>query len=503
MFQLKFKMDKLKIYLDLDRSQQYNFTYSLLLQEYIYALAHDRNFKNRSIFFENKFSLLIVKRLIIQIYCHNFDIYFYNYFIKHKIAGYAPIFYSTHILEGFLVILEIPFYFKLRAYNKKNKIIKYLNLQSIHSIFPFLEDNLQHLTFVLDLLIYHPIHIEIFILIIKDWIKDTSVLHLLRSFFYESRTGCNFINFSKYTFYYSKIKQGLFLLLYNFYVFEYESIFVFLRNQSSNLGSIAYKTFIEQIYFYKKIEFKILKEKKSILWALKYPLLHYVRYKEIFIIASKREFFFTNKLKFYLIHFWQSYFYVWFNPKRININKLSNHSFLFIGYISSVRLYSSIVQVQMIDNSFINNKSLKKFETLMPINTMIKSFYKSRLCNILGHPTSKLAWAELSDSAILNQFRLIYRNISHYYSGSLKKQSLYRIKYILRLSCARTLAFKHKSTVRAFIKKLGLRLFESFFIEESQFFYLILSKNYLTSINLYKKHIWYFDIIAIYELADI
>nr|YP_009413606.1 maturase K [Monotropa uniflora]ASN78964.1 maturase K [Monotropa uniflora] len=501
MLQLKFKMDKFKIYLDLDRSQQYNFTYSLLFQEYIYALAHDRNFKNRSLFFSKKFSLLIVKRLIIQIYCHNFYISFYNYFIKHKIAGYVQIFYYTHILEGFLVILEIPFYLKLLAYNKKNKIIKYLNLQSIHSIFPFLEDNLPHLTFVLDLLIYHPIHIEIFILIIKDWIKDTSVLHLLRSFFYKSRTGFNFKTLSKYTFFYSKRKQGLFLLLYNFYVFEYESIFVFLRNQSSNLRSIAYKNFIEQIYFYKKIELKILK-KKSILWLFKDTLLHYVRYKEIIIIASKGGLFFTNKWKLYLIHFWQCHFYVWFNPKRININNLSTHSFIFIGYISSVRLYSSIIQSQMIDNSFINSKSLKKFETLIPINTMIKSFYKSRLCNLLGHPMSKLAWAELSDSVIINQFSLIYRNISHYYSGSFKKKSLYQIKYILKLSCARTLAFKHKSTVRAFINKLGLRLFESFFIEESQFLYLILSKNYLISTNLYKKHIWYFDIISIYELVD-
>jgi len=61
-------MEEFKRYLELDRSQQHDFIYPLIFQEYIYALAHDRGL-NRSIVFQNadydnKFSLLIVKRLI-------------------------------------------------------------------------------------------------------------------------------------------------------------------------------------------------------------------------------------------------------------------------------------------------------------------------------------------------------------------------------------------------------------------------------------------------------
>nr|QRW36801.1 maturase K [Monotropa uniflora] len=501
-------MDKLKLYLYLNIYQQDNLIYPLLLQEYIYALVHDRNFKNGSIFFENiffenEYSLLIIKRLITQIYHHNFYISFFHYFLKQKIIGYVPIYYSKNIWEGFVVIVEIIFYLRLLAFIEKNKIVKYLNLQSIHSIFPFLEDNFKHLTYVLDLLISHPIHIEVFIGILRYWLKDTSVLHLLRSFFHEYSTVFNFIIFNKYNFYLKKKKQRLLLLLYNVYVFEYESIFFFLRNQSYNLGSIAYKNFSERIYFYQKIELEIFNKKmKSILWTLKDPLMHYVGYKEIFIIASKSNFFFMNKWKFYMIHFWQSYFYVWFNIKRININKLSNHSFNFIGYLASFSLDSSIIEVNMIENSFITRKSFNKFETLIPINPLIQSLYKSGFCNSFSNPTSKLAWIKLADSTILNQFSYIYRNIFHYHSGSLEKKKLYLIKYILKLSCARTLTFKHKSTVNTFIKKVGLQLFESFFMEESQFLYLIFSKNYLTSGELYKNKIWYLDIIAIHELSD-
>ena len=103
---------------------------------------------------------------------------------------------------------------------------------------------------------------------------------------------------------------------------------------------------------------------------------------------------------------------------------------------------------------------------------------------------------------IRDRFGRIYRNLSHYHSGSLKKTSLYRIKYILRLSCARTLARKHKSTVRAFLKRLGSELLEEFFTEEEQVFYLTFQKTYSTSQGLSRGRIWYLDIICINDLAN-
>lgn len=84
----------------------------------------------------------------------------------------------------------------------------------------------------------------------------------------------------------------------------------------------------------------------------------------------------------------------------------------------------------------------------------------------------------------------------------LKKKSLYRIKYILRLSCARTLARKHKSTVRAFLKRLGSELLEEFFTEEEQVLSLIFPRTSSPSRRLYRKQIWYLDIIRINDLAN-
>nr|ANY98914.1 maturase K [Xylococcus bicolor] len=504
-------MEEFKRDLELDRSQQHDFIYPLIFQEYIYALAHDRGL-NRSIFLENtgydnKSSLLIVKRLIIhlitQTYQQNHFLFSANDSNQKKIVGYNTNFYSQMIFEGFAVVVEIPFSLRLLSSLEGKEIVKSQNCQSIHSIFPFLEDKFSHLNYVLDILIPHPIHLEILVQTLRYWVKDASSLHLLRFFLHAYHNWNSLMTQKKSSFSFSKRNKRLFLFLYNFHVCEYESIFVFLRNQSSHLRSISSETFLERIYFYRKIELEVFtKDFKAILWVFKDPFLHYVRYQGKSTLASKGTSLLMNKWKYYLVKFWQCYFYMWSQPRRIHINQLSNDSLDFLGYLSSVRLNPLMVRSQMLENSFIIGNAFKKFDTLVPIIPMIGSLSKAKFCNVLGHPMSKSVWADLSDSDIIDRFGRIYRNLSHYHSGSLNKMSLYRVKYILRLSCARTLARKHKSTVRAFLKRLGVGLLEEFFTEEEQIFYLTFPKASSSSGELYRRRIWYLDIICINELAN-
>lgn len=193
---------------------------------------------------------------------------------------------------------------------------------------------------------------------------------------------------------------------------------------------------------------------------------------------------------------------MWSQPERIHINQLSNKSLDFLGYLSSVQLKRSRVRSEMLENVFLIGNDIKKFGTIVPIIPLIRSLSKAKFCDLLGHPISKPAWADLSDSDIIHRFGHIYRNISHYHSGCSKKKSLYQIKYILRLSCARTLARKHKRTVRAFLKRLGSEFLEEFFTEEEHVFSLIFQKVYSTWPGFYKRPIWYLDITSINDLIN-
>nr|QNO33948.1 maturase K [Paeonia delavayi] len=494
-------MEKSQGYLELDKSWRHDFLYPLIFQEYIYALAHEQGL-NRSILLENtdhdnKYSSLIVKRLITRMQQQNHFLIFDNDSNKNPFWKHNNNLYSQTISEGFVIIVEIPFSPRfVDSLEEKKKILKSNNLRSIHSIFPFLEDKFLHLNFVSNILIPYPIHLEIVVQSLRYRVKDASSLHLLRFFLFT-------LNKSISSF--SKRNPQLFLFLYNSHVYEYESTFLFLRNKTSHLRSTSSGAFLERIFFYGKIKHLIevfANDFQAILWLFKDPFMHYVRYQGKSILASKRTSLRMNKWKYYLINFWQCQFYVWSQPGRVSINQLSNHSLDFLGYLSSVRLNSLAVRSQMLENSFLTDNAIKKFDIIVLLIPLIGSLAKAKFCNVLGHPLSKPARADSSDSDIIERFVRICRNLSHYHSGSSKKKSLYRIKYILRLSCARTLARKHKTAVRSFLKRLGSELLEEFLTEDGQVISLIFPRTSSTSWRLYRGGIWYLDITCINDLAN-
>nr|QJT99009.1 maturase K [Magnolia odora]UOK12442.1 maturase K [Magnolia odora] len=505
-------MEELQGYLEIDRSRQQHFLYPLLFQEYIYALAHDHGL-NGSIFYEpmenfgydNKSSSLIVKRLITRMHQQNHLILSVNDSNESIFVGHNKNFSFQMVSEGFAVIMEIPFSLRLVSSLEEKEIAKSHNSRSIHSIFPFFEDKLSHLNHVSDILIPHPIHLEILVQTLHCWIQDAPSLHLLRFFLHEYRNSNSLITPKKSISLFSKENQRFFLLLYNSHVYECESVLVFLRKQSSHLRSTSSGTFLERTHFYGKIEHLVVvlrNDFQKTLWLFKDPFMHYARYQGKSILASKGTHLLMKKWKSHLVHFWQCHFYLWSLPDRIHINQLYNHFLYFLGYLSSVRLNTSVVRIQMLENSFLIDTSINKFETLVPIIPLIGSVAKAKFCNVSGHPISKSVRADSSDSDIINRFGRIYRNLSHYHSGSSKKQTLYRIKYILRLSCARTLARKHKSTVRAFLKRLGSEFLEEFLTEEEQVLSLIFQRTSSPSYRSHRERIWYLDIIRINDLAN-
>nr|ARS01610.1 maturase K [Chamaecrista polystachya] len=499
-------MEEFQVYLELDRSRQYDFLYPLIFREYIYALAYDHGLNSsilvENLGYDNKSSLLIVKRLITRMYQQNHLIISANDSNKNPFWGYNKNLYSQIISEGFAVSVEIPFSLQLISSLEEAEIVKSYNLRSIHSIFPFFEEKFPYFNYVSDVRIPYPIHLEILVQTLRYWVKDASSFHLLRLFLYEYWNWNSLITPKKWISTFSKRNPRLFLFLYHFYVCEYESIFLFLRNKSSYLRLTSSGVLFERIYFYAKIEHFVEvfdKDFLSTLWFFKDPFIHYVRYQGKSILASKNTPFLMNKWKYYLIHLWQCHFYVWSQPGKIHINQLSEHSFDFLGYFSNVRLNPSVVRSQMLENSFRIENVMKKLDTIIPIIPLIRSLAKAKFCNVLGHPISKPVWADSSDFDIIDLFLRRCRNLSHYYNGSSTKKSLYRIKYILRLSCIKTLARKHKSTVRVFLKRLGSELLEEFFTEEKEILSLIFPRASSTLRRLYRVRIWYLDIFDFHQ----
>ncbi|KAL2905302.1 maturase K, partial [Bienertia sinuspersici] len=183
-----------------------------------------------------------------------------------------------------------------------------------NKIITFLEDKFLHLNYVLDILIPYPAHLEILVQTLRYWLKDASSLHLLRFFFYEYCNWNSLITLKEFISFLKKRNQRLFFFLYNFHVCEYESLFVFLRNQSSYLRSTSFRALLERIHFYGKVKYLVKRFTKDfgvILWLFKEPFPHYVRYQKKCILSSKGMSLLMHKWKDYLIYFWQCHFSVW------------------------------------------------------------------------------------------------------------------------------------------------------------------------------------------------
>nr|AAQ91968.1 maturase-like protein [Isotropis foliosa] len=505
-------MEEYQVSLELDRSHQQDFLYPLIFREYIYGLAYGHHFTRyifvENIGYDNKSSLRIVKRLITRMYQRNPLIILVNDLKKNTFVGYNKNLYSQIISGGVSVIVEIPFSIQLSSSFEEAKIVNsYNNFRSIHSTFAFFEDKFTYLNYVSEIRLPYPIHLEISVQTLRYWVKDTSLFHLLRFFLYEYCNWNGSLSTQKKSIsIFSKSNTRFFLFLYNLYVWEYEYIFLFLRKKSSQLRLKAFRVLFERIYFYAKIEHLveiITKYFSSILSFFKDPFIHYVRYQGKSILAAKNSSLLMNKWRYYFIHLWQCHFDVWSQPGTIHLNQLDKHSFHFLGYFSNVGLNLSAVRNPMLQNSFLIKNCIKKLDTIVPILPLIRSLAKAKFCNILGHPISKPVWADSSDFYILDRFLRVYRNLSHYYNGSSKKKSLYQIKYILRLSCVKTLARKHKSTERAFLKKLGSEeLLEEFFTEEEEILSLRFPRGSSTLRGLYRGGIWYLDILFTNDLVN-
>jgi hypothetical protein len=135
---------------------------------------------------------------------------------------------------------------------------------------------------VADVLIPYPIHLEILVQTLRYRVKDASSLHLLRFFLHEYSNGNILIIPNKSISIFSKSNSRLLLFLYNSYICEYESVFLFLRNQSSHLRLTSSGVLFERIYLHRKMEDLVevfVNDFRGILCFLKDPFIHYVRYQ--------------------------------------------------------------------------------------------------------------------------------------------------------------------------------------------------------------------------------
>lgn len=140
-------------------------------------------------------------------------------------------------------------------------------------------------------------------------------------------------------------------------------------------------------------------------------------------------------LKFHLIH-----------PEKTKITNLRAGKVYFLGYYIFLP----------------RNMKIGKYRFQIPVDQVIKRMkergYISYDKNNKVRPISKASYTPLEDTLIVNHFRSVWLGLKNFYSGSSNRSHLQYIHYLLHISCAMTLAHRHRSSVKKIMKKHGKRL---------------------------------------------
>nr|YP_009578233.1 maturase K [Taxus chinensis]ADU76050.1 maturase K [Taxus chinensis]ADU76051.1 maturase K [Taxus chinensis]ADU76057.1 maturase K [Taxus chinensis]AFR32542.1 maturase K [Taxus chinensis]AFR32543.1 maturase K [Taxus chinensis] len=498
-------MDELQRYGNKHKSWQQCFLYPLFFREDLYTIAHDLYLDKSSssepteLSISNFFSFPTVKRLIRRIRQQNdsnsiglFRNCDPNRFINRNRNSYSEL-----VLEGLTVILEVSLAMQSKHFIEGMDGWK--SIRSIHCIFTLMEDKFPYSNYVSDIRVPYSIHPEILVRTFRRWIRDAPSLHLLRSILHEWRNSFSAENLQK-ALVPPRENRRFSLFLWNSYVYECESFLVSLLKQFYHSRSLLYGSFPDRTHFDKKIKHIVIfpvKISTKRIWLLKYPFIYYVRYGERSLIALKGTHLQVKRCRYHLFNFWQYYFHLWSQPYRVCILELSKISFYFLGHFLSFKMKTLVVRTKMLDDLLISDIITNEFNPIAPIRSILLYLTKERFCDISGQPISRLSWTNLSDDDILDRFDRMCRNIFHYYSGSINKDGLYYIKYILLLPCAKTLACKHKSTIRVVREESGSELFTKSFSKEREFIYSSFSKTCSQ-----RERNWNSDIIQINLLVN-
>jgi len=185
--------------------------------------------------------------------------------------------------------------------------------------------------------------------------------------------------------------------------------------------------------------------------------LPYMRYRGHWVIGFEVKFSFWSELKDALYLFIRDTLKLPILNEVVRIVNLRRRSILFLGYnifltkcLSDPNFKMKQVRINLDSDyySFCFSLPKDKITVLLKekgILIITKAFVKA---------VSKVTYVSLTEDFIVNWFRRLWWSLSIYYSGLTSSRQLNYLYFLIRMSCAMTLAHKHKvSSKVVYIKK--------------------------------------------------
>ena len=190
--------------------------------------------------------------------------------------------------------------------------------------------------------------------------------------------------------------------------------------------------------------------------------LRYTRYTDDWIIGIRGPRQLAEQIQNELGSFLQFHLKQELHPNKTKITNLRAGKVSFLGYDIFLPRNMKIGKYKKQGGKQTMRRSTPMLRFQLPVDKVIK---RLKECGYITYnkknkirSTSKSSYTPLEDVVIVTHFKSVWLGLKNFYSGSSNRSHLQYIQYLLHISCAMTLAHRHRSSVSKIMKKHGKRL---------------------------------------------
>ena len=223
------------------------------------------------------------------------------------------------------------------------------------------------------------------------------------------------------------------------------------KMQSLDKSSLEYKVLLKELKAHRLLRSSLSSQKSQRIELV------YVRYADDWMIGIAGSKLLAEQVKKEVTEFFSTTLQQSLNPSKTKLTNLRHGKASFLGYELFLPANRPTSKVTSKGTTTIKrNNPMLRFDVPVDkiVNRLIEKGYAYR--TTLGvRPSSRARYTTLQDHVIVSHFKSVYQGLSNYYSGCTNLSRLQYIHYLLHMSCAMTLAHRHRCSSAQIFKKHG------------------------------------------------
>lgn len=189
--------------------------------------------------------------------------------------------------------------------------------------------------------------------------------------------------------------------------------------------------------------------------------IQYIRYADDWMIGVKGPYSLAKQLKEEVTQFFEETLKQTLDPKKTQIINLKSGKASFLGYEIFLPRNMKLVKYKVAGGKQTVRRQTPMLRFHVPLDNILRRLKERGYITYKDNkprPISKSGYSPLEDHVIVRHFSSVWRGLFNFYSGATNWSHLQYIHYLLHMSCAMTLAHRHRSTSSKIFKKHGKRL---------------------------------------------